>query len=505
MSLRSYSLAVLQAAPRLSPLRFAGFVFLAAAAGCAPASSSETTPNTGVGAEPELAFCRQSLTSSSTAEIALRTTQNLGNARVGDRSGRELHVRVHPDGDHVVFTRQTTAGNATTGELYVSTRSGLAAEMRITNSAGFDETPCWSPNGAVVLFATARAGDSRLWTCAMDGQNPQPFLAADPGIEDREPDWSHTTDRVVFVRRQGGQSRLQLAFGDGTGLLPFGTQRPSPTADLGLREPCFSPDGSKIAFVELLASGISRLWNIDIATGVETLLFDPQGEVRMPRYSPRGDRMLCAIAQPLQGRQGLRLSMLAADGTNPQLVEPGEQWACYGADAFPTIAIAPTTASTDVVSLSAIEVQLSAGVVTQGSKNQLGAADNQFLILASETFEGREIAGINCKATLPVGSVNEIVAIRARIVAKLSRSDADSTLRTSYYNPVAERFDTVAELDGPGVGVRTLTFASQSLAHVTLERQVRVTAIGDWSAGARAELAVDEVRIEVVRLPLAVR
>jgi WD40-like Beta Propeller Repeat len=497
---------VLQNAPRLPRLRSTALAALTvAAAGCAPVASSDTTPNDGAGQAPQLAFCRQSLSTSSTAEIALRTAQNLGTSRVADRSGRELHVRAHPDGDHVVFTRQTTAGNASTGDLYVSSRSGLSAETRITNSTGFDETPCWSPNGAVVLFATARAGDSRLWTCAMDGQNPQPFLAADPGIEDREPDWSRTTDRIVFVRRQGGQSRMHLVFGDGTGLVPFGTQRPSAHSELGLREPCFSPDGSKVAFVEILASGISRLWSIDLVTEVESLLFDPQGEVRMPRYAPLGDRLLCAIAQPLQGRQGLRLSMLDAGGTNPQLVEPGEQWACYGVDAFPTMPQAPVPAATEAVALSAIEVQLSAGVVTQGSKNQLGAADNQFLILASETFEGREIAGINCKASLPVGSVNEIVAIRARIVAKLSRSDAESTLRTSYYNPVAERFDTVAEIDGPGVNSRTLTFTSQSLAHVTLERQVRVTAIGDWSAGARAELAVDEVRIEVVRLPLAVR
>ncbi len=496
-----------QNALRLLRLRPALFAVLAAAlaTGCAPVATSDSTPNDGQGQPPQLAFCRQSLTSSSTAEIALRTATNLGTSRVADRSGRELHVRAHPGGDHVVFTRQTTAGNASTGDLYVSSRSGLSAEVRITNSAGFDETPCWSPNGAVVLFASARAGDSRLWTCAMDGQNPQPFLAADPGVEDREPDWSASTDRIVFVRRQSGQSQLHLVFGDGTGLVPFGTQRPSPNAELGVREPCFAPDGSKVAFIEMLASGISRLWSIDLATGVESLLFDPQGEVRMPRYAPLGDRMLCAIAQPLQGRQGLRLSMLDAGGANPQLVEPGEQWACYGVDAFSTMPSAPTVAATEVVPLSAIEVQLSAGVVTQGGKSQLGAADDQFLILASDTFDGREIAGINCKATLSVNSVNEIVAIRARIVAKLSRSDADSTLRTSYYNPVAERFDTIAELNAPGVNSRTLAFTSQSLAHVTMERQVRVTVIGDWSPGARAELAVDEVRLEVVRLPLLVR
>ncbi len=485
-----------------SPIAAACAALLAAA--CSPvSSSSDSTPNTGIGQQPQLAFCRQSLSSSSTAEIALRTAQNLGTTRVADRSGRELHVRVHPDGDRIVFTRQTTAGNASTGDLYVAWRSGAAPEARITAEPGFDETPCWSPDGNVVLFATARAGDSRLWTCGLSGQNPQPFLAADPGVEDREPDWSRTTDRVVFVRRQNGQSRLHLAFGDGTGLLPFGTARPSPAAGLGVREPCFSPDGNTIAFVDMLATGASRLLSVDLQTGTESLLFAPSGEVRMPRYAPYGNAMLCAIAEPLLGKQTLRLSMLDAGGANPQLIEPGEQWECYGVDAFPTLVGLPPVAATTTVPLSSIEVQLSAGNVTQGGKNQLESEDGQFLILGTATFDGREIAGINCKCTLPGSTPGEIVAMRVRVVAKLSRTDADSTLRTSLYNPVAERFDTIAELPGPGTNARTLTYVTQSLAHVTMERQARVTVIGDFSAGARAELFVDQVRVEVMRAAVA--
>lgn len=98
---------------------------------CAPAGS-ETTANNGNGLPPELAFCRQSPTSSSVAEIALRTSRNLGTSRIPDGNGRELQVRVHPDGDRVAFVRQSTPGNSTTSDLYVAWRTGAAPETRLT-------------------------------------------------------------------------------------------------------------------------------------------------------------------------------------------------------------------------------------------------------------------------------------------------------------------------------------------------------------------------------------
>lgn len=465
---------------------------------CAPAGS-ESTPNTGAGESPALVFCRASATSSSVGEVALRTARNLLTERLPDRSGRERQPRVHPDKDRVAFVRQSTPGDATTGDLYVARRSGNEPEIRLTTSSGADEDPCWSPLGGVLLFSTARNGERRLFTCAPDGTNPQPFLSASAGIEDREPDWSWSTDRIVFVRRQGSQSRLQLVNGDGTGLVPFGNARPASTPDLGIHEPCFAPDGSRVLFVDVTAAGISRLWSIDVSTGVESLLYDPQGEVRMPRFASGGARILCGIAQPLEGRQGLRLSSLDVGGADPRLVEPGEQWILHGVDSIALAPGLPNVAAIQVVPQTELQVQVSAGTVTQGGKSQLASQDNQSLVLATATFGTHEIAGINCRYTLPGASPGEIVFVRARIVARVSRSDADTTLRTSLYNPVVERFDTVAELPNPGTGMSTLTFTTQSLAHVTLERQVRVTVIGEIGAGARAELHVDHVQLEVAR------
>ena len=462
----------------------------------------DTTPNTGAGLPPELVFCRTQQDRTSTSEIAVRTAQNLGTTRVPDRAGRELHVRVHPDGKRLVFARERSLDNVASRELVLSSVDGSLPETQVTSNNVADDTPCWSPAGDRILFATARDGDSRLYLANADGGSQRPFLSADPGIDDRDPDWNRTTDRIVFARRETtGFRRLMLINGDGTGLTPLTLGSPASAGDTetGDRDPAFTPDGSRVAFVRLAGPGIGLLIAADVATGATQLLFDPQGSVRLPRFSPAGDRIFCGLEQSAAGRAGLRLHALRSDGTDPLLVEPGAQWLLDGVDVLPAMTPAPAAAPPEIVDVTHAEIQIAAGTVTAGGVHELVTSDGQEMVLATQTFEGHETAGINCRFTLPVARAEDVLALHVRIVARLSRADGDSALRSSVHNPVAGRFDTVAELPAPGTLPGTMTYALQSLAHVTIERQVRITVIGEIGAGARAELHVDQVQLTLVQ------
>jgi len=480
------------------PARLAAAALLLLAA-CMP-TSDPTTANGGAGLPPELLFCRGDADFPATAEIALRTAQNLGTARAPERSGRELQARLHPDGKRIVFTRERTPGNADTGDVYTSSTDGSVAELRLTSNAVADDHPCWSPTGDRVLFVTSRDGDRRLYIAAADGSNAQPLLAAAPGTNDDEPDWHRGIDRIVFTRREpNGLRHLMLVNGDGTGLVPLTTGSVTTSAEVGQHEPSFAPDGSRVLFVRVIAPVLTQLFTVDVQTGAEQILFDPAGEVRQPRFAPAGDRIFCALAQPLFGRAGLRLAALSATGTDPVLVEPGEQWRSFGIEPFPTMPPRRAAQPPEVVSLDALEVQLASGTPVSGSRNQLGAADGSSLVLATQTFQDHEIASINCVFTLPVIDPDDVLELRALMVARVTRSDANTTLRSSMHNPVQTRFDTIAEVPQPGTDFRTFGFATQSLAHVSLQRQVRVTVIGEIGAGARASLEIDQVQLTVVR------
>jgi hypothetical protein len=84
------------------------------------------------------------------------------------------------------------------------------------------------------------------------------------------------------------------------------------------------------------------------------------------------------------------------------------------------------------------------------------------------------------------------------VVARLARSGGDSVLRLSIYNPVDERFDTVVEQLVADGTARQLAFRTDSLRHVTRERQFRLAVIGDVVAGDPTDLAIDLVAVDLV-------
>src|SRR4030095_1202075 len=56
---------------------------------------------------PELLACRARFdTPSQFAEVALRSSQNLGSSRIADRTGTERHARLHQERNTVVFSRE---------------------------------------------------------------------------------------------------------------------------------------------------------------------------------------------------------------------------------------------------------------------------------------------------------------------------------------------------------------------------------------------------------------
>ncbi len=484
----------------LSSIRHGGILLVLGVVPAACGGGGGSSPIGNNNVPPELLACRARVDSpSSFAEIALRTAQNLGSSRIADRFGTERDARLHPDGNTVVFARERSGGDPDSDELYVAVLDGSLAELRLTANNDRDHQPCWSPDGAQILFVSERNGATALWRVDADGSDAQLFLAAPAGEVDGQPDWSRAADRVVFSRRDAsGKHRLYLAEANGTGVMPLTDGGPGTGQDTGDFAPSFSPDGAAVVFVRQLGANTTTLCVVDIASTIVTPRFSTVGSIDLPRFAPSMDRLFFGLAEPLVGRATLRLASLPIASGEPTLLWPDERWQLEGLDILPALPAAPAANPPELLDTTEAQLQLAAGASAFGSRNDIASADGEEFRVLTATYDFHQVAGINVRFDLPVLNAENVLELRIRAVARVLRTGGDTALRMSIYNPVDERFDTAVELAPGDTTAQTMTFRTSSLRHITRERQLRVTVVGEVADGPQTELRVDLVEVQLV-------
>lgn len=461
------------------------------------------TPLGGSAVVPELLACRSRIDKPMAfSEIALRTAQNLGTARVADRNGVERRARLHPDGKTLVFARERAANDPDSRELFTATIDGSGNELRLTQNSALDDAPCWSPGGDAILYTSERAGPRSLWLCDPDGNDPRQFLTPPPGSTDGQADWSSATDRIVFSRRDGGGLHtLWLVQGDGTGLTQLTDGGGAAGTDRGDHEPAFSPDGTTVVFVRRRAAG-NALCIVPTGTGVVLeRLFTATGDFGLPRLAPDLDRVFCGLAEPDAGRPELRLAYVPLPLGEPVLVWPDERYALEGLEFLPAMPALPAGDPPVTLDVEDAEVEIAWGSVGFGTKSQLAFEDGNAYVLRTRRTGTHETAGITCTFALPLADAEDVLELRIRAVAGVSRIGGDTELRISLYNPVEGRFDTAVEIAPTSTSDLSLELSTSSLRHVSREREIRFNVIGEVAHGDPAELRLDFVEVVLVARP----
>jgi len=186
-------------------------------------------------------------------------------------------------------------------EILVMAPDG-SRQTNLTNSWADDVAPAWAPDGRAIAFLSFRdtpagkwnLGKGSLYAMAFDpgsGTAGRVWRITDDAGDDDWPSWSPDGTRIAFQSDRSGNQDIWLVNVDGSGLVQL---THDPADDL---HPAWSPDGTRIAFTST-RSGDREIWVIDVQSalaggtdaGVANLTNSP-GTDRYPFWSPDGGRL----------------------------------------------------------------------------------------------------------------------------------------------------------------------------------------------------------------------
>ncbi|MFN8666984.1 MAG: gamma-glutamyltransferase [Gemmatimonadaceae bacterium] len=207
------------------------------------------------------------------------------------------------------------------GDLWVQRTPGEAsAWRRLTSGAAWDREPAWAPDGRSIVFTSDRAGGLDLWRIAV---GDDATAAPERLTTDEADDMEATVARdgaIVFTRGRGSRARLWLRDA-------AGAERRLTKGELPERWAAFSPDGTRLAYVQLTESARRLRVRALAEPAPDSVVVGDRG-AEHPVWSPDGERLAFSASSPRGGvyvapRDGRYVNLVA-------LVEGMPAWAPDG-------------------------------------------------------------------------------------------------------------------------------------------------------------------------------
>jgi Tol biopolymer transport system component len=161
-------------------------------------------------------------------------------------------------------------------EIYSMDTDG-GGQTRLTEDAGEDYSPAWSPDGQRLAFVSTRDGNAEIYVMNADGSGQTRLTDSTAG--DLAPAWTRDESQIGFVTNRDGNDEIYLMNADGSNQMNL-TNNPADDASFS-----FSPDGLSIAFSSTREDSQYEIFTMGSSGSAPTRLTTSEGDDINPSWS----------------------------------------------------------------------------------------------------------------------------------------------------------------------------------------------------------------------------